>query len=163
MIVFVSSTYRDLAEHREVLRLALETSGYRFRGMEYFPAQPRLPLSVCLEALEGCDVYAGIIGGLYGSSPRGRVKSYTELEYDRATELDIYKILLVLDENATVRPGHVEQNPKRIERLDRFRARILGNNTVQTFRDAHEAAWKVLAALRTFEVRLRERRGRRRR
>src|SRR5205814_10104791 len=84
MIVFVSSTYRDLAEHREIIRIALETSGFQFRGMEQFPAQQEPPLEVALGSLEECDVYVGIVGELYGSSPPGRVLSYTELEYNHA-------------------------------------------------------------------------------
>lgn len=158
MIVFVSSTYRDLVQYREVLRLALETSGYDFRGMEYFPAQQLPPLEVCLGALEGCDVYVGILGRIYGSSPSRRVKSYTELEYERAKELNIYTIWLILDDNANVRPNHVEQDPSRLQRLNRFRDRILHNHTIQTFCDPHETAWKILAALRTYEVRLSEQR-----
>jgi hypothetical protein len=80
MKVFASSTFRDLAEHREVLRLALESSGYEFRGMEHFAADERAPLEVALRAMDGCDVYLLIIGDLYGSTPPGRVISYTELE-----------------------------------------------------------------------------------
>lgn len=156
MNVFISSTYRDLAEHREVLRLALETSGYNFHCMEHFAAQEPPALDVCLRELESCDVYVGIIGGLYGSSPRRRVKSYTELEYDRATELGMYKIIIKLDDNASVRPIHIEQDPQKIQRLNRFRNKISNIHTVQTFSDSHEAAWKILAALRTYEVRLRE-------
>ncbi|MFQ5847141.1 MAG: DUF4062 domain-containing protein [Candidatus Methylomirabilales bacterium] len=159
MVVFISSTYRDLAEYREVIRLALETSGYTYRGMEHFPPQDEPPLDVCLRALEECDVYVGIVGGLYGSSPPGRVLSYTELEYRHATSLGIYRIMILLDDNARVRAGYVEQDPERIERLNRFRARIVNNHTAQTFRDGHEAAWKILAALRIHEVRLREQEG----
>jgi hypothetical protein len=154
--VFVSSTFRDLAEHREVLRLALETSGHQFRGMEHFPAQQAPPLEVALAALEHSDVYVGIIGDLYGSCPPGRVLSYTELEYNRATELDMYRIILILGDDAHVNRMHIERDPNRLRRLLRFRGRILENHTVQKFRDIHEAAWKILAALRNYELRLSE-------
>lgn len=152
MDVFVSSTYRDLAEYREIIRLALETSGYHFHGMEHFPAQDRPPLDACLGALDDSDVYVGIVGGLYGSSPPGRQLSYTELEYRRARELGIYRIMLVIDDEASVRAAHIEQDPHRIERLKRFRALVEGRHTVQSFRDGNEAAWKILAALRTYEI-----------
>jgi hypothetical protein len=124
--------------------------------MEHFPAQEAPPLDVALAALEECDVYVGVIGDLYGSSPPGRVISYTELEYNRATELDMYRIILVLDEDAQVNRLHVERDPDRLRRLARFRARILENHTVQRFSDTHEAAWKILAALRNYELRLSE-------
>ena len=156
MVVFVSSTYRDLAQHREVLRLALETSGYAFRGMEHFPAQAQPPLDVCLTALRGSDIYVGIIGDLYGSCPAGRVLSYTELEYNLATQLPMEKIILLPCQNAQVNRAHVEQDPQKVRRLSRFRDRVLRRHTVEYFGDANEAAWKILAALRQHEVRLRE-------
>lgn len=156
MKIFVSSTYRGLSNHREILRVAIETSGYRFRGMEHFAAQPTPPLDVCLNELENCEVYIGIIGRLYGSCPPGRVRSYTELEYIRATDLDKYIIVLFIDDCAQITIGQIEQNPEKIERLNRFCERIRQRHTVDTFKDEHEAAWKILAALRTYEIRLRE-------
>jgi hypothetical protein len=154
--IFVSSTYRDLAEHREVIRIALQMSGYSFCGMEHFSSNQLPPLDVCLQTLESCDVYVGIIGGLYGSSPPRRKLSYTELEYNYSRSLGIYHIILVISDNAQISISHVERDPNRITRLERFRARVINKHTVQDFTDANEAAWKILAALRNYEVRLRE-------
>lgn len=151
MRVFVSSTLRDLAEHREMLRLALTTSRYDFEGMEQFAAQPDPPLDVALAALEKCDVYVGIIGTRYGSSPPRRVRSYTELEYNRASELGIYRIILVSNEGPTDADG-----PEKRERLSRFRAKIMAQHTVQKFDAPGDVAWRVLSALRVHELRLRE-------
>jgi hypothetical protein len=158
MRVFVSSTFRDLAEHREVLRLAVESSGCEFRGMEHFAADNRPPLDVALAAMADCDIYVVIIGDLYGSNPPGSVRSYTELEYHRARELGLPTIALLLADDAQVNRLHVERDGAKRARLDRFRARVLRRHTVQRFRDTNEAAWKVLAALRIHETRLREQR-----
>jgi|SRR6185369_6135857 len=159
MIVFVSSTYRDLVEHREVIRLALETSGFQFRGMEQFPAQEDPPLEVALQALDECDVYVGIVGELYGSSPPNRQLSYTELEYNHATAQDMYRIILVLNDDASVNRAQVERDPGKLRRLTRFRNKLLKQHTVQKFGDVNEAAWKILAALNTYQTRLREERN----
>ena len=156
--IFVSSTYRDLSNHREILRIAIETSGYRFRGMEHFAAQQTPPLDVCLNELEACDVYVGIIGRLYGSCPPRRVRAYTELEYNKARELDKYIIILFIGDGAQITFNQIEQNPLNIERLNRFRERLRQRHTVDSFNDEHEAAWKILAALRNYEIRLREER-----
>jgi hypothetical protein len=154
--VFVSSTYRDLSNHREILRLALETSGYHFKGMEHFAARQNPPLEVCLQELETSDVYVGIIGRLYGACPSGRVLSYTELEYNRARELGKYQIILIMGDNAQLNFSQIEQEPAKIHRLNRFRERILQRHTVDDFNTEHEAAWKILAALRNYEIRLSE-------
>ena len=156
MDIFVSSTYRDLSNHREILRLALETSGYHFRGMEHFAAQQNPPWEVCLQELETCHVYVGIIGRLYGACPPGRALSYTELEYNKARELDKYQIMLVIGDDAQLNFSQIEQDPAKIERLNRFRERIRQRHTVDHFNNEHEAAWKILAALRNYEIRLSE-------
>lgn len=160
--VFISSTYRDLVQYREVLKTALETSGYVPVGMESFPAQDCSSLDACLAVLDTANVYVGIIGQLYGSSPPRRAKSYTEFEYDHAIARAMYKIVLIMDDDAEVRRAHVEQDAKRVARLERLRKRIMKNQVVQTFRDPHEAAWKILAALRTYEARISETGGIRR-
>ncbi len=156
MNIFVSSTYRDLSNHREILRIAIEMSGYRFKGMEHFAAQQTPPLDVCLNKLDECEVYIGIIGHLYGSCPPGRVRSYTELEYIRARELNKYIIVLFIGDGAQITISQIEQHPEKIDRLNRFRERIQERHTIDTFNDEHEAAWKILAALRNYEIKLRE-------
>ena len=156
MDIFVSSSYRDLSNHREILRLALETSGYHFRGMEHFAAQQNPPLEVCLQELETCHIYVGIIGRLYGACPPGRVRSYTELEYIRARELEIYAIILMMGDDAQLNASQIEQDPTKMVRLNSFRERILQRHTVDYFNNEHEAAWKILAALRNYEIRLSE-------
>ena len=157
MDVFVSSTYRDLAEYREVLRVPLTTSSHIFHGMEHFAANPSPLLETCMAALSRCDIYVGLIGSLYGSSSPGRRLPYTEFGYRGAMNRDMYAIILLLDDDATVRQSLVERDPERLRRLERFKGVIRQRHTVQTFRDPHEAAWKILAALRVHEVALRER------
>ena len=156
MDVFVSSTYRDLSNHREILRLALETSGYHFMGMEHFAAQHKPPLEVCLGELENSHVYVGIIGRLYGACPARRVLSYTELEYNRAKKLGKYQIMLVIGNDAKLDFSQIEQDSAKIERLNHFRERILQRHQIDYFNSEHEAAWKILAALRIYEIKLSE-------
>ena len=127
--------------------------------MELFAAQDCPPLDVCLDALENSDVYVGLIGKLYGSSPPGRRLSYTELEYNRALELDMEKLVVVMRDDANVPANFVEQDPDQLTRLSRFRNRVTKQNTVQFFDSPHEAAWMILAALRMYETRIAEEAG----
>ncbi len=120
MRVFVSSTYRQLASYREVMRLAIEKSGHTFLGMEYFSAQDEPPLNVCLQELETADIYVGVLGTLYGSSPPGQELSYTELEYNRARELAKPCIILVISEEALIPVGSFDSDPNRNGRLRDF-------------------------------------------
>jgi hypothetical protein len=78
------------------------------------------------------------------------------LEYNRARELDKYTIILFIGDGAQITFDQIEQNPHNIDRLNSFRERLRQRHTVDYFNNEHEAAWKILAALRNYEIRLRE-------
>lgn len=156
MRVFVSSTFRDLAPYREVLRLALEKSGHVFLGMEHFAAQDSPSLEVCLEELNTADVYLGLIGTAYGSSPPDNDLSYTELEYMHARQREIPCIILIISHNAQVRVGDVDTDQARNNRLAQFRQTLMNQHTIDRFKSEHEAAWRALGALNILEARIRE-------
>lgn len=48
--IFVSSTFKDLEECREKVRLVLRRMGHEDVAMEYFVAEDKRPLDKCLEA-----------------------------------------------------------------------------------------------------------------
>ena len=153
MRVFVSSTFRNLASYREVLRLALEASGHTFLGMEHFAAQPSPPLDACLAELSTADVYVGLIGDNYGSFPPGFDRSYTELEYNHACDEGIDRLIFVIRDDALVGLDTHDHDQHRRELLSQFRDRLMQNHTIDRFSNPHEVAWEVLAALRRLEMR----------
>ena len=102
--VFISSTYQDLAEHRRAVWQALEEFDVSVRGMEQFGARPGAPLETCLAEVEQSDVYVGIIAFRIGSIHPESAKSFTQLEYERASSLNkAILIYLVDEESARVR------------------------------------------------------------
>src|SRR5262249_57101892 len=58
--IYVSSTFRDLKEHRHEVSLALHRLGHQDVAMEYYVAEDRRPLDRCLADVTSCDVYIGI-------------------------------------------------------------------------------------------------------
>ena len=159
LVVFVSSTYRDLAPYRERIKLALERSGFGFKGMELFTAQTSPPLEVCLDELKKSHIYVGVIGKLYGSIPHGKKKSYTEYEYILAAKMKMDRIMFVMDDNATVNAAYVEQDVKKIELLKKFISKIKTNHTIDPFSNPDEVTWKILSSLRVYEQRVREKKA----
>ena len=109
-MIFVSSTYQDLAEHRQVLETSLSISGMGFNAMEHFGATPSPPLQTCLDAVEASDIFVGVVGVRYGASPPGGRRSYTEREYRLARSLgkDIFMFLVDMD-LAAVAPAFAAQ------------------------------------------------------
>jgi hypothetical protein len=58
--IYLSSTYEDLKEYREVVYKALRKSGYDFIAMEDYVATDQRPVDKCLEDVRKANIYVGI-------------------------------------------------------------------------------------------------------
>ncbi len=63
--VFVSSTYLDNTERRQIVQDAITTAGMVWHGMEIFPASTRLTLDECLRFAKEADVRVGMSAWRY--------------------------------------------------------------------------------------------------
>ena len=65
----ISSTARDLPEHRRMVMDACQRLGFRPIMMEHLAAQDRSANDVSIGMVEEADVYLGIFAFAYGSNP----------------------------------------------------------------------------------------------
>ena len=80
---------------------AVSAAGHVIVDMADFPAADQAPARLCAERVRGCDVYVGMLGTRYGSPVRDMPEvSYTELEFDTATEAGLDRLVFVLDTDA---------------------------------------------------------------
>ena len=80
---------------------AVSACGHVIVEMTDFPATDQPPAQLCIDRVRGCDVYVGLLGTRYGSPVRGRPEmSYTELEFDTATEARLPPLMFLLDTGA---------------------------------------------------------------
>src|SRR6266508_2085698 len=84
--VYVSSTYVDLREVREQVRVTLRRMDHNDIAMEYYTAEDARPLDKCLRDVDACDLYICLVAWRYGYIPEGYEHSITELEYRRAVQ-----------------------------------------------------------------------------
>jgi hypothetical protein len=104
--VFISHTseLRDFPEatsYVAAVERAVSAAGHVIVDMADFPAADRLPAKLCAEQVRRCDVYVGVLGTQYGSPVRDRPEvSYTELEFDTATEAGLPRLVFLLDTGA---------------------------------------------------------------
>ena len=76
-------------------------AGHVIVDMADFPAADQPAAQVCADRVRGCDVYVGILGTRYGSPVRDMPEvSYTELEFEAATEAGLPRLVFVLDTGA---------------------------------------------------------------
>ena len=100
--IYLSSTFKDLKEHRDVVFKALERAGLDVARMETYAAADERPLDLCLRDVAQCDIYVGVYAWRYGyeppvshGNPDGR--SITELEYRQAESKKLRKLIFLAD------------------------------------------------------------------
>jgi Domain of unknown function (DUF4062)/Predicted nucleotide-binding protein containing TIR-like domain len=101
--VFISHT-SELREFPQgesyvaVVERAISAAGHLIVDMADFPATDQPPAQISAERVRGCDVYIGLLGTRYGSPVRDKPEvSYTELEFNTATEAGLPRLMFLLD------------------------------------------------------------------
>ena len=80
---------------------AIIAAGHVPVDMTDFPAADQAPADLCAERVRECDVYIGVLGTRYGSPVRDKPDvSYTELEFDTATDAGLDRLVFLLDTDA---------------------------------------------------------------
>ncbi|MDH3661194.1 MAG: DUF4062 domain-containing protein [Alphaproteobacteria bacterium] len=96
--VMISSTARDLPKHREQARLGCHRAGFSSdQMMENLTALDENAVTVSLKMVEEADIYVGIFAHRYGYVPKGSDISITEMEYDKAVELEKPRLIFFAD------------------------------------------------------------------
>ena len=166
--IYLSSTFEDLKNYREIVYQALRKSGYEAIAMENYVATDSRPLDKCLKDIaERAKIYVGIFAFRYGCiPPEDHIRtcpytaqrtdwqglSITELEFRYARMIGRPCLVFVakagtdwntshidaLTEKDTEHPGH---------RIDRLRQYLLTEKTASEFSSPHELASLVQAAV----------------
>ena len=94
-------SFRPGTSYLAAAERAVSAAGHVVVDMADFPAADQPAAQVCAERVLGCEVYIGVLGTRYGSPVRDRPEvSYTELEFDTATEARLDRLMFLLDVEA---------------------------------------------------------------
>ncbi|WP_052728012.1 NB-ARC domain-containing protein [Methanosarcina vacuolata] len=149
--IYVSSTFKDLEECREKVRLSLRQMGHEDIAMEYYVAGDERPVDKCLEDVASCDLYIGIFAWRYGFVPKGYDKSITELEYRKAVETGKHCLIFLLHENAPW-PRNLIDKGEDQEKIEALRNELSAEKTVSFFNTPDELASVVGSAVHNWEI-----------
>ena len=149
--VFLSSTARDLGPHRDAVYKAISgMDGFQCMRMEDFGARDWPADAFCQEAVWSCEVFVGLAGHLYGSSPKGEKTSFTEREYDAAVAAGIPRLLFLAAVDFSL-PFSLREPEKKRRLQKRFRERLKTERIVAFFEAPDALATEVVKALRNQE------------
>ncbi|MEB3259197.1 MAG: DUF4062 domain-containing protein, partial [Cyanobacteriota bacterium] len=146
------ASYVDRAER------AVSAAGHAIADMADFAAVDQSPASLCIEKVRDCDVYVGIFGLRYGSPVRDRPEvSYTELEFDTATERGLPRLVFLVDGDSSELvglPARALIDREYGDRQDAFLQRVCDSGlTLQRFRNPDQLALLVERSLRALAER----------
>jgi formylglycine-generating enzyme required for sulfatase activity len=154
--VFVSSTFLDNQDRRQIVEEAITTAGMVWHGMEVFTAEGRPAVDACLDYAAGADVLLGIIAWRYGWIPERSDISITEMEYDAARSAGKQRLMFVLDPSIKVDPERdFDQDADRWDKqkkLEAFKRKIRVDQMPAHFNPSNLSG-KVVQALHLWRER----------
>ena len=124
--VFVSHT-SDMARFpadRSFAQGALDAvtrAGMTPVDMRYFAARGDAPADYCRARVCECEIYVAVIGFRYGSMVPGEGISYTELEFDAATDAGMPRLVFLLEEAVSLPEGQADAD---LGPVEAFRQRL---------------------------------------
>jgi hypothetical protein len=148
--VFMSSTSRDLRDHRAAVREALLDAGYHPVDMADFGARAEGASTACLDEVAEADLFLGIYAWRYGFVPEGSPISITEQEFEEARRLGKPCFCFVVDETFDWPVEHKEDGPG-TDQLQAFKARIDAELVRTTFTNPDNLSRQVLSSLNRWE------------
>lgn len=148
--VFISSTSRDLLDHRAAVAKALLNAGFHPIDMANFMARPEGAKTACLKEVAEADLFVGIYAWRYGYIPQGAEVSITEQEFLEAERLKKPCFIFMVDETHPW-PEEFKEGGLPGRLLREFKARLDLKLVRTTFTTPDDLAMKVLASLQRYE------------
>src|ERR1051325_9365669 len=148
-VVMVSSTARDLPEHRKEVLDACLRQGMLPSMMEHLPASDAEAISTSLKLVDEADIYVGVFAHRYGYVPKENNPeqiSVTEMEYVRAVERKIPRLVFVMDKSHPITIEDVEQG-EGAAKLNAFKERLRTENIVNFFKSPADLRAHVINSL----------------
>lgn len=127
---FISSTYKDLMEERQIAINAIMKMGHIPAGMELFTATGEEQFESIKPIIDESDYYMLILGGKYGSVIEKEKVSYTEKEFDYALSTGKRMIALVYDDPDNLVSSKRETKSGMINRFKKFREKVISGRMV---------------------------------
>jgi hypothetical protein len=150
--VIISSTARDLPEHRKEVMDACLRQGMFPMMMEHLPASDAEAIAASLKLVDEADIYVGVFAHRYGYVPKEnnpQAVSITEMEYNHAVERNIPRLIFVIDKNHPLADFTINDidTGENATKLAQFKSRIETKNVVNFFKSPADLRAHVINSL----------------
>lgn len=148
-ILLVSSTAQDLPDYRKEVMDACLRMGLFPKMMEHLPAIDADAIQASLALVDQAKIYVGIFAHRYGYVPAQNNPlqvSITEMEYNRAVERGIPRLIFLMDENHPFPPALVDKGAA-AEKLEALKNRLSTEKVRDMFTTKEDLRGKVIQAL----------------
>src|SRR5690348_8372018 len=144
--VMISCTARDLPEHRKEVLDACLRQGMFPLMMEHLPASDSEAITASLKMVDDADIYLGIFAHRYGYVPKGDYISITEMEYNRAVERGIPRLIFLMHDDHPIKAADVEKGEGAVK-LERLKGRLATERVVNFFKSPADLRAHVIHSL----------------
>ena len=132
LTVAISSTARDLPEHREQVMAACLQQDLLPKMMEHLPAHDDDAIAASLQLIDSADIYLGVFAHRYGHVPAGHDISITQMEYERAVELGMPRLIFLMGDEHPIKAGDMEAGEGQVK-LRALKERLKQDQVVSFF------------------------------
>src|SRR2546421_2427776 len=150
--VMISSTAADLPEHRkQVVEACLRQGMFPLR-MEDLPATSDDAAAASVKLVDDANVFIGVIAHRYGYIPKANnpnAISVTEMEYNRAVERKIPRLIFIIDKNHPLADFTIDDidTGESAKKLVQFKSRVETENIVNFFKSPDDLRADVIDSL----------------
>lgn len=132
---FISSTFKDLVDERQIAINSIMKLGHIPAGMEIFTSTGKDQLSSIKPYIDESDYYLIILSGKYGTVIKEEKISYTEKEFDYALSKRKPIIAFVYDNPENLPSIKRETKQSMINYFKKFREKVLNNGMASLWHD----------------------------
>ena len=142
----ISSTTIDLPEHRDLVKDVCLRQAIFPIMMEHLPATDDAAIAESLRMVNEADIYLGIFAYRYGYIPQGYDISVAEMEYNRAVERDIPRLIFLIDKDHPLKSADVETGAGAVK-IEALKMRLKVERNVEFFKSPAELRDEVYSSL----------------
>jgi tetratricopeptide (TPR) repeat protein len=148
MKVFVSATSSDLGSCRLTVRDLLLTQGIHPVLQDHFPPDYRQLVEYLRDQISSTEAVLCLVGEVYGAAPTDGLanRSYTQLEYDIARELDI-PVFVFLTDQEFQSAQKISEPTEMTHFQQQYRVALMDSHKCEFFSTPDELEKKISAAI----------------